>query len=108
MTDDIKAIRDAQIASDIKAIRVHLPLITDLDSRQYHGACHPERIARLLDALEQASKDAERYRWLREVGTVKGVIDWNALEWEYHDLPAMDAAIDAAIRAIAADPALGA
>jgi hypothetical protein len=31
----------------------------------YIAACHPERIARLLDALEAATKDAELWRWFR-------------------------------------------
>ena len=31
----------------------------------YIAACHPERIARLLDALEAATRDAQRYRWLK-------------------------------------------
>lgn len=40
-------------------------------------------------------KDAERYRWLREYGAVKGVIDWNVMYVEYQDLRGLDAAIDA-------------
>lgn len=77
------------------------PAMIEIESGEdadFIAACNPERIASLLDALESATKDAARYRWLRETGTVKGVIDWNALEWEYHDLPAMDAAIDAAMK----------
>lgn len=31
----------------------------------YIAACNPERIARLLDALESAQKDAELWRWFR-------------------------------------------
>ena len=32
----------------------------------YIAAASPDRIARLLDALELAQRDAERYRWLKE------------------------------------------
>ena len=51
----------------------------------------------LLDRLEAAERDAARYRWLRETGAIKGVIEWVELGCAPHDLPAMDTAIDAAI-----------
>jgi predicted phage gp36 major capsid-like protein len=47
--------------------------------------------------LAECRKDAERYRWLRETGTKRGVIDWGALRSPYQDLVAMDAAIDNAM-----------
>jgi hypothetical protein len=35
-------------------------------TRDYIAACSPDRIARLLDALEAATRDAARYWWLRD------------------------------------------
>lgn len=36
---------------------------------EFKQACAPEAILALLDRLEKAEKDAERYRWLRSVGS---------------------------------------
>ncbi len=59
MTDDIKAIRDALPRMVSNA--AHGPrLCFDIDA--WHKATHPERIARLLDALELATKDAAAFR----------------------------------------------
>jgi predicted metal-binding transcription factor (methanogenesis marker protein 9) len=83
--------------------RAPLRYITEQDAR-YIAACHPERIARLLDALEQASKDAERYRALREKACQKTAHDiyGNGCHWSiglYCDdsRKSFDAAIDAAM-----------
>ena len=46
--------------------------------------------------LEGCKRDAERYRWIREIGTDKGIIDWYALAWTERDL---DAVVDAALKA---------
>lgn len=73
--------------SDIAAIRAVLPRIVSnaahgpllyFDAATWDKACHPDRIARLLDALEAAQKDAERYRWLRAQernGQLDAVVD---------------------------------
>lgn len=54
MTDDIKAIRDALDDDELRELR------TAADC-----AGLSQEFARLLDALEAAKRDAERYRWLR-------------------------------------------
>lgn len=49
-----------------------------LRDAQYIAACHPDRIARLLDALELAQKDAERWRGLyrRAVNEANGLTNY--------------------------------
>ena len=44
----------------------------------YIAACHPDRIARLLDALDSAQKDAERWRGLyrRAVNEANGLTNY--------------------------------
>jgi len=41
--------------------------------------------------------DAERYQWLRRIGSARGIIDWGELGVAYQDLDGMDSAIDAEI-----------
>lgn len=70
MTEDIKAIRDA-LAAGPSTGGGHIYTHPRDDNRhaenfKWHQACSPERIARLLDALDQAQKDAARYQWLRD------------------------------------------
>lgn len=76
MTDDIKAIRDALAAGD--------PNYFD-----WLGVATPERIARLLDALEAAQNDAERWRWLVRHASLgfDAAPSWNAVV----RLPVLDA-----------------
>lgn len=55
-----------------------------------------ERIEKLERELAQASKDAERYRWLR--GQLPGVVDaWNLTRLAV-GIPAGDVEIDAAMK----------
>jgi hypothetical protein len=96
MTDDIKALRDALAAVDRRD--------WGDDSQQqnptlrYIVACSPDRIARLLDALEAATRDAERYRWLRDEADAHEMPKVTAPHSRWlligHEL---DAAIDAAM-----------
>lgn len=68
----------------------------------YIAACHPERIARLLDALEAATKDAQRWRELYR----KAVNEANGLTNYVEDRPELRraernlTAIEAEARAI--------
>ena len=62
------------------------------------AACSPDRIARLLDALEQAQKNAERYRWLRAMDITH---EWGVVNGDMSEAPVLeelDAAIDAAMQ----------
>ena len=67
------------------------------------AAASPDRIARLLDALELAQRDAERYRFLNRDFSVMGAnIDGNH-SWAYRRNfslrgPTLDAAIDEAMK----------
>ena len=62
---------------------------------RYIAAASPDRIARLLDALELAQRDAERYRWLRAIGGRS----WTILETQGPALGSVyDAATDAAMK----------
>jgi hypothetical protein len=63
------------------------------------GDCPTRDYKQAAPVSAEDARDAARYRWLRETGAIKGVIDWNALGWAFHDLAAMDAAIDAALAA---------
>ena len=67
-------IRGTKLGGQYKVANVHLPghkdaLPADIEesnaNARFIAACEPERIKRLLDALEAAQKDAERYRRLR-------------------------------------------
>ena len=87
----------ADIAADMEAIRDALwdmhPPGTGPDV--WMQACHPERIARLLDALADAQRDAERYRWLRDNFTT----DSRACGLHACETPQrLDAHIDAAMK----------
>jgi hypothetical protein len=62
MTDDIKALRDALAEVNFFKKGGFSYTVDD-----WNKAANPLRIARLLDALEAATRDAERYRWLRQV-----------------------------------------
>ena len=70
---------------------------------RYIAAASPDRIARLLDALELAQRDADRYRFLNRDFSVMGAnIDGNH-SWAYRRNfslrgPTLDAAIDEAMK----------
>ena len=95
--------------ADIAAIREALPRRKDdgqggaylyHDADAWASACNPERIARLLDALDQARNDAARYRWLRDAHPATEsviAVDWRdpRKAMRHGDL---DAAIDAAMK----------
>lgn len=65
----------------------------------------------LLERLEQAEKDARRYRWLRTQSHDWGVCEWDnsSSEWvrDARGATVIDAAIDAAIASQEAPPADG-
>lgn len=91
MTDDIKAIRYA-LTWHVRTLR--------LAGRNDGMTEDMERAARLLDALEQASKDAERYRWLRDDPPLSLAVRRHPGETEagcYLDGYNLDKAIDAAM-----------
>ena len=104
--DDIKAIRDALAVAQKGG---------DIALHALYDACHPERIARLLDALELAQRNAERYRTLRsqfERGAVvslhlPAVSDRLNREVTFATPEAFDAAIDAAMAASAPESTEG-
>lgn len=126
--DDIKAIRDALAAGpttpgpwrwtsrnfqcvlvgaeDREIIEANGVDGTDADDALI-AACHPERIARLLDALAMAQKDAERYRWLRSEDSTGRVGEfWKMACLDYAlTLEPLDAAIDAAMSSAPQSPA---
>ena len=56
---DITAIRDA-----LAEVRFYKAGGFSYNAQDFHIAANPQRIARLLDALESAQKDAERWRWI--------------------------------------------
>lgn len=69
----------------------------------YIAACSPDRIARLLARLEEAERDAARYRWLREMGRLgfEGAPGWRTVlsfETVDPDAPTLDAAVDAMMK----------
>jgi len=53
----------------------------------------PDAVLELIERLEKAEKDAERYRWLRDVAEPA---DWENIGYQYLHL--LDATIDAAIQ----------
>lgn len=113
-------IRGRRLGGRFKIANVAAPKIALLDSElqsredaesaanaAYIAACHPERIARLLDALELAQKDAERYRAMREPKCLSwpiAVFDMREPMNKGKPLPyecignRLDAAIDAAMK----------
>lgn len=90
-----------------------------LATAAYIAACHPERIARLLDALEAATRDAERLDWLtrnrlKEIppgrdGPAYGLVQFQWGQWCDQPGPAtaegFRAAIDAAMSSEPQSPA---
>lgn len=87
----------------------------EIDGEMYDGQtfvelCHPEQakfiaeakenILSLLDELEQCSKDAERYRWLRDKHNEEKGDTWVSVwsgEWkslDSHLLPGFDGELD--------------
>ena len=74
----------------------------------YIAAASPDRIARLLDALELAQRDAERLNWLDEnpdsIGRSQGyrgsACSWTARDGDgyLHDFTSAREAIDAAMK----------
>lgn len=94
MIEDIKALRDA--------LNEHVtffasPRTFSYATEPWHAACSPDRIARLLDALEAAQKDAARYRWLRAMDITH---EWGVVNGDMSEAPVLDeldAAIDSAM-----------
>ncbi len=86
MTDDIPTLR--------AALAAHVCFRDDgkcfsYNTKEWHSVANPDRIARLLDRLEAAERDAARYRWLRTFN-----VDSYMARGMLNDL---DAAIDAAM-----------
>ncbi len=74
------------------------PMLAESKRLDYIAACHPERIARLLDALEAATKDAQRYRWLRNNATIATPHIATPDGWK-HFCSGADEIVDAAMKA---------
>lgn len=56
------------------------------------------RNAELVKALEEAQRDAERYRWLREWRHRWEVRYWTGTWWDSLTVGGLDMAIDAALK----------
>ena len=108
MTDDITALRSAlaAVTGHPEATpgqwsispAMHLAELDPVDV-DWIATASPDRISRLLDRLEAAEMDAERYRWLREQPhDLWGRIAWNTWNNDPGVWPGRDAAIDAAMQ----------
>ena len=73
-------------------------------AQDFQIAANPARIVRLLDRLEAAEKDAQRWRWLRDKARWEDERDmgpggrWWAAVLVKRGNPTLDAAIDAAMQ----------
>jgi plasmid stabilization system protein ParE len=94
MTDDIKALRDALAEVNFFKKGGFSYTVDD-----WNKAANPLRIARLLDALEAAQKEAERYRKWRTDYTGGKITDMLIELSDCAEPAEVDAAIDAAIAA---------
>ena len=97
--DDITKLREA-----LKACMFYPSGRVTYPVPDWENCANPPRIARLLDALDEARRDAERYRWLRDKSAYVGINPHaRTFLWVLRGIleltgQGFDAAIDAAMK----------